>query len=79
LAPTFAGLVDEPAASYGLALHLANGGPGKKLDFGIEAARSGAARARWPDALEFLRWLQSPEPRLSLGLGRRHFVWEKAA
>ena len=79
LAPTFARLIDEPAASYGLALHLANSGPGKTLDFGIEAARSGAARARWPDALEFLRWLQSPEPSLALGLGRRHFVWRKAA
>jgi len=77
LAASFAGLVDEPAASYGLALHLANGGPGPRLDFGIEAAGNATARTRWPDALEFLRWLQSPEPRLALGTGPRRFVWAK--
>ena len=40
-------------------------------------ARTRPARARWPDALEFLRWLESPEPRLALGTGPRRFVWAK--
>jgi hypothetical protein len=79
LAASFAGLVDEPVASYGLALHLANGGPGTPLEFGIESAASRSARTRWPDALEFVRWLESPEPRLALGSGSRRFVWAKPA
>jgi hypothetical protein len=77
LAPTFAALVDEPLASYGLALLLARDGEGTPLDFGIEPEQNGAARPRWPDALEFLRWLLSDEPRLDLGRGRRRWVWEK--
>jgi hypothetical protein len=79
LAESFAGLIDEPVASYGLALHLANDEPGRQLSFGIEAATSGTARTRWPDALEFLRWLESSEPRLALGAGARRFVWAKAS
>jgi hypothetical protein len=79
LAPDFARLVDEPAASYGLGLLLANQGPGPRLDFEITAAGDGeTARRRWPDAAEFLRWLASPEPRLALGRGLRRFQWAKA-
>ncbi len=77
LADAFASLVDEPAASYGLGLLLASHGPGTRLDFGITAGGGAAARARWPDALEFLRWLESREPRLSLGNGPRRFQWGK--
>lgn len=79
LSPAFAGLVAEPAASYGLGLLLANDGPGTRLDFGISAGAHDAGRLRWPDALEFLRWLESPEPRLSLGAGARRFEWAKSA
>ena len=78
LAPVFAALVEEPAASYGLGLLLASDGPGTRLDFGITAGGKAAAPARWPDALEFLRWLESPEPRLSLGTGPRRYEWAKA-
>jgi hypothetical protein len=77
LSAAFAGLVDEPAASYGLGLLLASDGPGTRLDFGITADGDAAPRARWPDALEFLRWLESPEPRLTLGTGARRFEWAK--
>jgi hypothetical protein len=78
LAPVFAALVDEPAASYGLGLLLASQGPGTRLDFGMAAGGGAAARPRWPDAAEFLRWLASPEPRLALGTGPRRFEWAKA-
>jgi hypothetical protein len=79
LSDAFAGLVDEPATSYGLGLLLASDGPGTRLDFGITAGGSAAPRGRWPDALEFLRWLESPEPRLALGAGPRRYEWAKAA
>jgi hypothetical protein len=78
LAPVFAALIEEPAASYGLGLLLASDGPGTRLDFGITGGGMAAAPARWPDALEFLRWLESPEPRLSLGAGPRRYEWAKA-
>jgi hypothetical protein len=78
LAPVFAALVDEPPASYGLGLLLASRGPGARLDFGISAGGGAAARPRWPEAAEFLRWLASPEPQLALGAGPRRFEWAKA-
>jgi hypothetical protein len=77
LSAAFAGLVDEPVTSYGLGLLLASEGPGTRLDFGIGAGGSAAPRTPWPDALEFLRWLESPEPRLALGTGPRRFEWAK--
>lgn len=77
LAPAFAHLVDEPAASYGLALLVAAPGAGDELAFAIEPAAQPARRAAWPDAAEFLRWLLSDERRLALGAGPRRFVWQK--
>jgi hypothetical protein len=79
LAAAFAGLVDEPVASYGLGLLLASDGPGTPLDFELAPGGEAVAPTRWPDALEFLRWLESPEPRLALGAARHQFVWEKPA
>ena len=37
-----------------------------------------ASQPPWPDALEFLRWHLSAEPRLALGGGPRRWVWERA-
>jgi hypothetical protein len=78
LAPDFAHLVDEPEASYGLALLIAASEAGGALAFAIEPAAPVASSARWPDAMEFLRWLLSDERRLALGAGPRRFVWQKA-
>jgi hypothetical protein len=77
LAPAFAHLVVEPVASYGLALLLAGPSADEGIAFAVEAATQPARPARWPDAVEFLRWLLSPERRLSLGAGPRRFVWQK--
>ena len=77
LDPAFAGMVDEPEASYGLAVLLAPSRDGDGLGFAIEPAARPGERLRWPDALEFLRWWLSDEPRLSLGQGPRRFVWSK--
>ena len=78
LAPDFAKLIDEPAASYGLGLLLTSQGPGPRLDFEITGGDGETAHPRWPDAAEFLRWLASPEERLALGSGPRRFQWAKA-
>ena len=77
LESAFAGLVDEVEAAYGVALLLAASGPGEPLGFALEAASEAPARPPWPDAVEFLRWLLSGEPRLRLGEGERRFAWER--
>jgi len=79
LAPTFAALVDEPEASYALALLLDGGGAegGQGVRFALEQGAPQVRRPRWPDALEFLRWLLSEEPRLALASGPRRWVWER--
>ena len=79
LAEAFASMVDEPEASYGLALWITPAGGASGLRFTIETATQPAPPTRWPDAVEFLRWLLSDEPRLALGTGPRRFVWEKAS
>lgn len=78
LAATFAALVDEPEASYALALLLDRGETGDGVHVALENGASGTRRPRWPDALEFLRWLLSDQPRLALSCGRRRWVWERS-
>jgi hypothetical protein len=77
LAPTFAPLVEEPAGSYGLGLLLARDGEGTQLAFGRPPEADGPEAARWPDAIEFLRWYLSAEPSLVLGNARRPWKWER--
>jgi hypothetical protein len=77
LAEAFAHLVDEPVASYGLALLIGAAQAGDGLAFAIEPAAPAPSRAPWPDAMEFLRWMLSEERRLALGTGPRRFVWQK--
>jgi hypothetical protein len=77
LAPTFAPLVEEPAGSYGLGLLLASNGEGTRLAFNLQSGSDGPEAARWPDAIEFLRWYVSGEPSLVLGSARRPWKWER--
>jgi hypothetical protein len=77
LAPTFAPLVEEPAGSYALGLLLTRDGDGTRLAFGRATEGDGPGPARWPDAIEFLRWYLSGEPRLVLGSARRPWKWHR--
>ena len=77
LAPTFAPLVEEPAGSYGLGLLLARNGEGTELAFGQKTKNGEPKTARWPDAIEFLRWYLSGESSLTLGNERRLWKWER--
>jgi hypothetical protein len=79
LAATFAALVDEPEASYALALLLDRDETGRGVRLTLAGGATENRRPRWPDALEFLRWLLSDEPRLVLSCGRRRWVWERSA
>ena len=78
LAETFAAMVEEPTASYGVALMLASRGPGPELDFACGSDDGDARPLAWPDAAEFVRWLLGDEPRLELGAGRRRWSWTRA-
>ena len=77
LAPTFAALVDEPEASYAVALLLERAPGERGVRFACEPVGDDAHRLRWPDAVEFLRWHVTGEPRLVLGSGRGRYVWER--
>jgi len=87
LAPAFAALIDEPEATYSLSLLLhteaeagaeADADPGQEVRFALEHGEPQVRRPRWRDALEFLRWLHTEEPRLELASGPRRWVWERS-
>jgi len=75
---TFAPLVDEATAAYGVALRLGSGGAGETIEFSSAAASSPLPPRAWPEAIEFLRWLISDEPVLELGSGRVRWSWNRA-
>ncbi len=83
LAETFAHLIDEPPASYALALLLAatdSGAPVAEDEMLAFEWRTGdvIAPKPWPAALEFLRWwLIGAESELALGLRRCRWVWQR--
>jgi 3-oxoacyl-[acyl-carrier-protein] synthase-1 len=77
LAPTFARLIQEATASYGLALLLARGGEGERIAFGASPAERPWAPGRWPDALEFLRWLLGDAASCSLDGLRSRWTWTR--
>jgi hypothetical protein len=79
LAATFAALVEEPVATYGVALLLAARGSGQHLAFRAASVERERPVAAWPDAVEFLRWLLGDQPRLALGAGARRWQWERGA
>lgn len=79
LATTFAALVEEPLAAYGVGLLLAARGDGEPLTFRAMPAERNLPAPTRPDAVEFLRWLLGSEPRLSLGAGERRWQWERHA
>jgi hypothetical protein len=72
LAPRFAALVEEPEASYALALLIARDGDGPALRFDL-AGGDPTPVTPWPHAGVFLRWMLSEEQRLSIG----RFHWTR--
>lgn len=75
LPESLAHLVEEPAAAYAVALLLARRGEGTRLEFGMEATRAPRKDPGWPDAVEFVRFLASGAPQLSIESGRRRWCW----
>jgi hypothetical protein len=63
----FTAFTTEPSAPYAVGLLLALDGPGERIDIAASAAVRGTP---WPDALEFVRWLDSTEPAATIGRGR---------
>jgi len=77
LPPVFEKFQDEPAAAYALALVLAPSGDGPGLRLAPGRAEAARAAPAWPQAIEFLRWLLSEEPSLTLGAGRHAWTWTR--
>ena len=71
-------LIEEPEAAYATALLLASDGPGTRLRFSLEPNLAPHKQREWPDAIEFVRFVLSDEPELSLESGRRRWRWERA-
>jgi hypothetical protein len=70
-------LVDEPRATWAVGLLLARDGPGTRLDFSLEPSRAPRKSREWPDAIEFIRFLASGAPDLTLETGRRAWRWRR--
>ncbi len=77
LAPTFASLIEEPPASYAVALLLATTGHGPRVALDLEAANATAAGPAWPAAFEFLRWLRGQAPELAMNTPRRRWIFRR--
>lgn len=76
--PGFAVFDDEaPAAgAWALALVIERAGDGDRVGLGPAGGDDRPGRPAWPQALEFLRWLSSKEPTLTLGV-RRAWTWRR--
>ncbi len=77
LAPTFASLIDEPAASYAVALLLVASGDGARITVDLESAPTPARALAWPAAFEFLRWLNGEDPELAVETPKRRWVFRR--
>jgi len=77
LAATFAPLIDEAPASYGLALMLAASGEGESVSLHLAPLANQRDTQPWPPALEFLRWLLGREQRLDLDTPSRRWTFER--
>ena len=74
--PLFTALVGDPEASYAVALLLGTDG-GPALRFELETADGEGTPLKWPDAVEFVRWWVSEDPRLELTRAERRWVWTR--
>lgn len=79
LAPGFASLIDEPPSAFALALLFENTERGTRIGFEMPQTDRGAVGCEypWPTALEFLRWMLSPQTQLDLVGARHGWRWLK--
>jgi hypothetical protein len=88
LVEDFHTLIDDPQAIYAVALLLSFEGGDAKVGFdvrgfdvpsepGVAVAAAEADRRGWSDAAEFLRWMLTGEPRLTLKGNGREWSWER--
>lgn len=61
---------DDPFASYALALVIERADAGPRVGLVPSGRDPLPSRPPWPQAIEFLRWLLSKEPALTLGVKR---------
>jgi hypothetical protein len=87
--PVLVVIADEPVPSgfevfdddstfprYALALVIDRAGEGEHVALVPSGGGSTASRPAWPMAIEFLRWLLSNEPTLTVGV-RRTWTWQR--
>jgi hypothetical protein len=77
LPSNLAHLVEEPEGAYAVGLLLTREGEGPRLEFSLAATQETVAPRVWPDAIEFVRFLEQAEPELTLGHGRRRWCWKR--
>ena len=67
---------DDPFGSYAIALVIERAGAGHRVGLAPSSRDTHASRLAWPQAIEFLRWLLSKEPTLTLGV-RPAWTWHR--
>ena len=78
LPPALATFSEESDAAYALALVVARDGDGPRVELQSCEPSAATASPRWPHAIEFLRWMLSDEPALTVRTGERGWRWIRA-
>lgn len=66
----------DPSAPYAVAFVLSRGREGHPVT--VMPGGISLSSTPWPDALEFLRWMLSSEPSISIGSGRNVLTYVRA-
>jgi hypothetical protein len=77
ITPVFESFHDEPNSAYALGLVIQRSGIGPRVMLAPARSVAFVSRPAWPQPIEFLRWLLSDEPSLTLG-GKRPWTWMRA-
>jgi hypothetical protein len=73
-----AALSDERHGGYAVALRL-DAADGVPVELELGTANGDAPSTAWPDAIEFVRWLLSPDAALRIARGGRSWTWTRRA
>jgi hypothetical protein len=77
LHPLFSTVDREPRVTHAVAFIVGQGGDGIRIRCTLGRSSVLAQPARWPQVVEFLRWLLSEEPSLTLGTGALTWTWTR--